>query len=290
MRTRSRPGGSRGRHRGRPGGRLGAGVRPEIGAPVVALANPGGRVRATLSLFLRRSQLPRAARAPDRGRDRAHRAPAARGRRRPAGRRRGADARDQRASPRRRPDPRHPATETVRRRATTLARGEAPSRTGWGWPSRRRGWLAASDGRSACPSAMACSSGRSRRAVRRIARASSAAIWSSPPRAQVDGIDALYPPSTPCRRPAASPWSWSAARRSARSRSPLRAEPRRERRIDRSPDPVRADDAEALDAYSRAVVAVAKRLIPSVASLRSPAPDTGRAGARGRRKRAGVDP
>ena len=115
---------------------------PTAGAPVLALANPGGHgLRTTFGLVSATGPLvPRPARAADRRLDRAHRAAAARLLRRPAGRPRRPPARPQRRAPRGRADPRASPPTTrcaarrragrgeVRRAAAARRRARAPAR------------------------------------------------------------------------------------------------------------------------------------------------------------------
>ncbi len=138
-----------------------------IGAPVVALANPGGRgLRATLGFV---SSGGRSFRGPRGRRIRGaieHTAPLPRG---------------SSGGPLVDPDGNLlgvnslrldgglilavPAGAAVKERILGLARGEALSPTGSAWPSRRLGLRAASAAPWACPSATACWCGRSRTAA-----------------------------------------------------------------------------------------------------------------------------
>ena len=135
----------------------------DAGAPVFALANPGGRgLRTTFGLV---SATGRGFRGP-RGRrvhrlDRAHRAAAARLLGRPAGRRRRQPARAQRGPPRRRLHPR----AAGRRRAAPAGRRAGPRRGRRAAAARRRARSAAggsppAGGGRARPSATACSCAR----------------------------------------------------------------------------------------------------------------------------------
>ena len=132
----------------------------------------------------------------------------------------------------------------------------ARSTASWGSRSRRRTRRGGCDARSACPSARACSSGRSRRGVPPTAPASRAAICSSRQRGRRSS-----------RSTTSSTFSIAQARASI---SPSCAHST----SDKSPSPWRRrcdgprKEAEALDAYSRIVISVAEKLAPSVANLR----------------------
>ena len=152
------------------------------------------------------------------------------------------------------------------------------------WRLRRRTWRAGCGGRSACRSATACSFAASRTRARRLARASQQGdLIVAAAGEQVDGIDALHRALDAAVRERRPDADRGARHRGAPGRDRAGGGGRLMAGVDHAPAPPASAPVEAtperppsddvnsadpLDAYSRAVVGVAERLAPAVASLR----------------------